>query len=393
MSVKAIINPEMLRWARNTIGYSIDEASSKIFGIRMRSRIQKLTMCERGEVFLTFKQLEKVANLYKRPLEAFYLEEVPALDISLPDFRGIIRDEYVKFPQLQYQIRRVREFRENLLELEISHDFDWIYVGSITKNSDYEATSEIIRKKLGIEMEQQRSWKSTREALKNWIELIERIGILVFKVPKIPTEVMRGFSIVEKKYPVIVINSQDTESGKIFTLLHELAHVFIGKSGLCNPFDAFGAKFDPLEIFCNYLAGAILIPKKFLLNHTLVKTHTDLTNWDDNDIKLVAKDFKSSMDATLRRILIHNKVTKKHYIEKHSKYRAFIISEKERKKKKRKKKSGGPLPEVTFKSQMSHNYLFFIFNALDKKKITEYDALRLLNTTEKVFKRVIGSIF
>lgn len=305
--VRALINPRILKWARDSIGYSEKEAADKIFGKKSKSGSEKLKNCEAGKDYLTFNQFEKAVNTYKRPIEVFYLPEVPKDPTQLPDFRGLDKSKYKKYPKLEYQIRRIKELRHNFKILNQEKYFDWNFISSIKQHENSEQVAVKLKEALQISNEELLQWKKD-QLLKNLIQKIENLGIIVFKIPNIPSEIFGGFCIVEESFPVIVLNNQDYESRKIFTLIHELTHIFLGKSAICMPFELFGAQIDPIEIFCNYVAGAFLVPEEIFLSHNLVRNHKALAIWTPNELETLSKYFHVSEEEILRRLLVFKKI-------------------------------------------------------------------------------------
>ena len=387
--VRALINHKILRWARDSSGYSVQDAAEKIFGKKNKTGFDKLKRCEDGIDFLTFSQFEKAVSTYKRPIEVFYLPEVPKDIEKLPDFRGLQKIEYQKYPNLEFQIRRIRELRNIYIKLRNNDQFDWSFIGSINPNEEINFACRKIKEKLKLTDEELLQWKKD-QVLKNLSKKIEDLSILVFKVPKIPSEIFGGFSLVEKDFPVIVINNQDYEARKVFTLIHELTHIFLGNSAICNPFEIAGVNMDPIEIFCNYIAGEFLVPSEHLLNHKIVRNHSETPIWSQNDLDILSNHFHISEEVILRRLLILNKTTSDFYQKKHIEFLAIY---KEIKNKPKKEKSGGPLPEITYLSQMSLNFITTVLNAFGSNRIDQIEMLRFLDIGNKTYERLIHKLF
>ena len=110
-----------------------------------------------------------------------------------------------------------------------------------------EACAEEIRGLLGITSEIQRKWVDEKEALNEWRKAIEKLGILIFQI-SMPVEESRGFSLADGKVPAIILNPQDSVKGRIFSLLHELGHILLDKSGLCNMIMEFGSNGEKERI-------------------------------------------------------------------------------------------------------------------------------------------------
>lgn len=299
-SVKALIKPEILLWARKSAGYrSVSEASKKI-GVRE----SKLVAWEAGQDRPTIAQLRKIANVYKRPLAVFYLPTPPKGVDVLHDFRTVpgssIAGSYS--PQLTYEIRRAYHRREKAIEMcdDLGETTVSIDLKASTVDSA-DAVAESIRTYLGVSKEIQESWKNPYESLNGWKGLIESRGILVFQSSQIEVTEMRGFSIATQPFPVIVLNSADAPFGRIFTLLHELTHIALRSDGVCT----LDSHKDRTEIFCNAVAGATLLPKSWLTSYS--------SSWDDETIRAASKKFGASSQVVLRRLLTLGEITQAEY--------------------------------------------------------------------------------
>ncbi|ACB86079.1 ImmA/IrrE family metallo-endopeptidase [Natranaerobius thermophilus] len=307
---KAYINPEILKWAREEMNYDIDEAARKI-GINS----QKLIQWEAGQKMPTLRQLRLIAKLYKRPSAFFYLKDAPdATKPDLPDYRQLPDENLERTPQMSLQIRRAFERRETYIEL--LH-----YLGKSCPEFKFEIDSKIsttelalkIREQLGISIDDQFSWKDHYTALNSWIDLLEKQNILIFQTGELDLAEMRGLSISEQFLPIILINSKDSPRGRIFTLMHELVHIVIGQSGICDLDDNDSNDF---EVFCNKVAGEILVPKQVLKND--LDSITDYR--DPFQLEYLANRYMVSVEVILRRLLILNKITKNFYQKKREEY-------------------------------------------------------------------------
>ena len=115
------------------------------------------------------------------------------------------------------------------------------YFNTVTLSDNPDIVAQNIRTYVGISLERQYSWRSPNEAFNVWKDSIERLNVLIFHTNhqkgSAKIEDMRGFSISAEMYPVIVLNSKDTETPRIFTLFHELTHLLMNNGGVCNDFD------------------------------------------------------------------------------------------------------------------------------------------------------------
>ncbi len=310
--IKAIINPILLGWARQSIGYDRNIAANKI-GVKHET----LQKWETGELQPSIPQLRKIANLYKRPLAIFFLPKPPR-DIIIPkDFRRIsIEQPKSLSPNATLEMRLAHRRRSlaielaRLMEINITNG-----IGNADVNEDPEELAIRERKKFITNINIQYDWINIYSALRYWKTKIEDLGILIFQTSRVALEELRGFSIPEKEYPVIVVNSNDAPSARIFSLFHEYAHLLINKGGICDMDYIEGSSTETMKIekFCNHFSGAFLVPRHELLNQKVVINQSNKNDWKDEDIKLLSNKFKVSYEVILRRLLILDKTTESFY--------------------------------------------------------------------------------
>jgi len=134
---------------------------------------------------------------------------------------------------------------------------------------------------------------------------IEAKDVLVFIVPRLPLEEMRGTAIAADELPVILINGRDRSGGRIFTLLHEFCHLVLNQSGVSGQDgDQNGAPNPSVERYCNAVAAATLMPKDWLLSEPFVSQKGSTKTWDDDELEALALRFGVSREALLRRLLL-----------------------------------------------------------------------------------------
>jgi len=310
---EALINPQILAWARESAGFYIEEAAKKI-----PVEPDKLRNCEIGNDRLTVSQLRKLCNVYKRPLAFFYLPNPPQQEIIPKDFRRLPEDEGKNLsPNLRLEIRRAKYRREVALDLfkELEIEVPKIKAKANLSDEVYEV-GKLIRKLLKVSFKQQERIK--KESLLNfWREKIEDLGTLVFSASLIDLKIMRGFSIDKNPLPIIVLNSKDHHKARIFTLFHEFTHLLLHSGGICD----LGEQ-NKIEIFCNAVAGEALVPTDWLQVIPIVQQHKDKSEWDDEKIYNLAECFGVSREVVLRRLLAINKTTEYFYKQKREQYQA-----------------------------------------------------------------------
>jgi Zn-dependent peptidase ImmA (M78 family) len=256
-SVPALMNPALLVWARESIGYEVEEVAH-----HLDVPGSSVSAWERGDERPTVVQLRLLADLYERPLAIFYLPNVPRAFDPMRYFRR--RPDEAKpapSPRMAVQIRDAEARREAALELaETLGDVP----AALTLRASLGEQPGIIaaraREWLDVSLETQASWRDEFRAYQSWRAALERAGALVFQLSV--DEHFRGFSIDAERYPVIAVNSKDTPRARIFTLFHELGHLVLGQGELDE--GGFWTRTEAVEVFCNEFAGQLLVPAEAL---------------------------------------------------------------------------------------------------------------------------------
>ena len=257
----ALINPAMLRWARDRAGFDVNEAAMAA-GVKP----EQFQRWEDGDAQPTFRQAQLVANVLHTPFGYLFLPEAPADEPALPDLRTVggappaARHSVNLTETIQQAMQRQAWFVEYLQEQGAQA---LPFVGRFNTSSSAERVAQDIRTVLGVDVEQgQRTWETYYREL---IEAAERAGVLVMRSGivgnnthrKLDVGEFRGFAISHSLAPVVFINSSDAPSARLFTLLHELAHIWLGSSGVSN---AAPGNISREEVFCNAIAGEFLAP-------------------------------------------------------------------------------------------------------------------------------------
>jgi Zn-dependent peptidase ImmA (M78 family) len=312
----AFINKKMLIWARKTISLSIELASEKI-GVSS----QKLEQWEdeNSVEFPTVSQLYKIASIYKRPFAVFYFPEPPKHFKPLKDFRKFPkqeplseRDEYI----LQKELLLFQRKREIAIDLYEQLEIQPPEFSLKSKMSELpEKLAEKIIKYLGIDHQKILDTEPGYDALNLWKNLLENNGILIFQTTGVPLNVMRGACIAKDALPVIIINSNDSQNGRIFSLFHELVHIVLREDGISNFRHSNKGLYDAIEVFCNQVAAEILVPSKLLLSSTTVTFHRTGSNWSNSELSELSRHFCVSQEVILRRLLSLNKTSDSFYDE------------------------------------------------------------------------------
>lgn len=374
----------MLRWARETAGLSIEAAARKL-----QVRPDKVRAWEEADARPTVVQLRKAADAYKRPLAAFFLPAVPAIPALPHDFRRLPTAGSPSLsPELRLELRRARRRRAVALELVDELELpvqEFSIRGTI--NEDPESLAGRLREWLGVDLATQASWSEKYAALNGWIARFEALGVLVFQASKVDLAEMRGFSVSEPVLPLIVLNGQDFPRARVFTLHHELAHLVLREGGVCDPLSRFDAdtRDARVEVFCNRVAGAILVPAQALLESRLLRANN--VQLTDNDLGALADQFAVSRVVVLRRLLILGRIGQTFYERKADQYQQEYAErmrlEREARKARPKDKKGGPPRATMVVRDNGRVFTSLVLDALERQKITYADVSDYLGTQLK----------
>lgn len=283
------VNPDILIWARETAALDMEEAARKLgFASSGRSTAaEKLQQLEDGTKNPTQSQLEKMANVYRQPVVAFYLNLEPRKGDRGVDFRTVPqqKNDPLGNARLDILISSVKARQSLTRDLVEDQDGDSLpFVGSADDSMDAEFIANEITKTIGFDLKKFRRRPSQPSDAFNYLrKRAESAGIYVLAMSDlghpqtntIPVSVFRGFALVDELAPYIVVNRKDSKRAQCFTLLHEIAHIWLGSSGISGRI--FDANYT-LEILCSRIAGRILLPRREVseLSSMLYKSIEDI---------------------------------------------------------------------------------------------------------------------
>jgi len=316
-SYRPKIDGKILKWARERSGIDVATAANKV-----GTKPARVQQWEEGSSYPTIKQLRKLAKAYMRPVGLFFLPELPKDPDSIKDFRKI-PDELPEemSSALRFEIRLAWDRRDEALEMTADLDEEPPLIQTrFYLTDDPDQVAGRLREILEISIARQMQWRTQYDAFNAWRQAVEQKGALVFQTGILRNLVVdpkeaRGFSIAEQPYPVIVVNSKDHPTARCFTLIHELTHIMLADGGICDlhyPFRAT-SHTDRTEVFCNRVAGSVLVPADALLQTDIVKNHKPRVDWSDNELGDLAQKFWVSSEVILRRLLILGKTTRHFY--------------------------------------------------------------------------------
>ena len=302
------VDPELLRWARERSGMAQQG---------LAARFKKLPEWESGETQPTLKQVEAFARAVHVPIGYLFLAEPPEEGVPIPDFRTFDGHLVTRpSPNLLDTIYTCQE-RQSWYR-----DFVWVtrqrglaFVGTATLETPSETVAAEMRETLGFDLAARRDCPTWTDALRLFIHQADEAGVLVMVSGVVmsnnhrrldPGE-FRGFVLSDSLAPLIFVNGADTKAAQMFTLAHELAHIWLGASALSN----LGAAPRPgsrrEEVWCNRVAAELLVPLA-ALRSTLQRDELL-----PDALSRLARTFKVSPLVILRRLLDANWLTRERF--------------------------------------------------------------------------------
>ena len=370
----AFITPQLLVWARERVSMTAEVAASLV-GVKL----EKYISWERGECLPTVNQAKKAAKKIKIPYVWLFLD-TPPVKYKLPqntDYRTFANQLIADTSwEMNCYIADIAMRRDAMIDLyeEMDMQIPCFEQYMNVDASDNTAIAQRLRTLLNITIEQQRKFKNSNEAFNYYMEALASLGVLVFQAGKIDKKVMRGMSIYDSIFPIIVVNRKDEFNARIFTLMHEFIHILTRTPGIC---DTFGierqSRFD-IEIKCNAIAAEALVPQADLLAERSLRRIQE-SGWSDDEVLKIAKNFSVSREVIIGRILSQGMITLDFYNKKLTQY----TEEYEQYKRNQKKSAGFLPPSTDICSQVGKLYARTIMNAYNQEVITPRDTSQFLS--------------
>jgi Zn-dependent peptidase ImmA (M78 family)/transcriptional regulator with XRE-family HTH domain len=313
--LNGIVNPRMLAWARESARLDVETAATKA-----GTSVERLQEWEAGTRVPTLTQLRTLGSTYKRSMGIFFLREAPRAGVSRPvDYRRFeLSTDYLISPQLAAGLREAEAKRDAALDIFVElEDEPPRFDLHIPTNTHAEVAAQQIAERLGVTMATRRAWVDEYAALAGWRTAIEALGVIVIQLSGVSVQEMRGAAIATSPLPIILLNASDSPLGRLFSMLHELTHLVRSESALCDEIEDAPRSdvSQQVEIYCNHVSGALLVPQESLLRHPLVQGSGPGTAWGREELGSLRRFFWASREVVLRRLLILHRTSPAHYSE------------------------------------------------------------------------------
>lgn len=374
------VNVELsvLKWLIDSSGWTMEEIAK-----RLKTSTQIIEKMESGEKKPSFRQLEELAAIFKRPVASFLLSKSLTEKPKPKDYR-MLPDKANKFDKKTiFVMRHARRLQELSKELSRNVDYETkSKIGKVKMSDNSETVALKFRERFNLTEEKQRKFKTSYELFNYLRDILEDKNIYLFQF-SMPVEDARGFVFVDESPNVIVVNTKDNIEARIFSLMHEFAHILLGESVIDLP-DATHTFKNDVENWCNEFASAFLLPKD------LAKTVFEANKFNltqKETLKYLSNKYKVSKAMLLLNML------KLKYIER-ADYDAILArfkKEEIKPKKEAEKVTGGGIPsEVRCLSEVGNKFVSLVANNFDRDHITYTDALNYLSIKSKSFDKVLS---
>lgn len=387
------VNPQILRWARETAGLSLAEAAKKleINAARGKSPESRLEDLEDGRVEPTRPLLLRMAKQYRRPLILFYLRQPPTRGQRGQDFRtlpeGRLPSEDAILDALIRDIHARQELVREALIDELP-DLRRGYVSSLPTRTSISELVRAVNETIPFSVASFRSQRGPQEAFAYLRERVESIGCFVILAGNlgshhtaIDVEVFRGLALADPVAPFVVINDQDAPQAWSFTLLHEFCHLLLGQTGISG----FQSS-QPVERLCNEAASEILVPESDLERLVLASRETaqitgQLIEW--------AKGLKVSAAMLAYRLHLRGRLSREGWEAVTNRLRETWLEAQGRQGLRRQQETGGPNYYVLRRHRLGRGLVDTVKRLAASERLSTTKAAKVLGVKPKQVARTL----
>jgi Zn-dependent peptidase ImmA (M78 family) len=334
------VNPAILIWARETAGLDLESAAKKIGlnAARGVSGADRLAAFEAGDGNPSGPLLQKMSQQYRRPLLTFYMPKMPKPAEIGQDFRTL-PDKGSPSNILLATLLRDIKARQSLVRDTLEDDEDVSEVALVGSKANVKKPAELadaLVRAIGFNRVE---YRSAQDAFGYLRAMIEAKGIFVLLAgdcghwsTQIDVTVFRGFAIADSLAPFIVVNDQDAKAAWSFTLLHELAHLLLGETGVSG-----GAPQAGIEQLCNDTAAAVLLAPDEISALTLTGGAGDIA-----EINALADQARVSRTMVAYQLFRADRITFRRWEGLRDQFRTEWLANRESTRDRNRSQNGGP---------------------------------------------------
>lgn len=361
---------------REVLGKLLDQQSDR--AMLISQKFPKYLDWKEDKAKPTIKQLSDLAKFFQIPFGYFFLRDIPNKVSPIPHYRTISRGPFKPSGELLDTIRTVETRQVWAKSLLADQEYPLPFANALTERSDVNEAAELIRELLGVSplWSHQEMIKTWEDAFRFLIVRAENAGIFVVVNGVVNNNThrvlsideFRGFVLYDRFAPFIFINSNDFISGKIFTIVHEIAHILIGESASFDYQKLIPSHVD-VEEFCDNVAAEFLVPEK-LIGQKVKEV--------GKDYELLARFFKVSRVVIARRLLDIGLISKRQFFEDYQNFQTFSGE-------RNKPSSPGGNFYNTAPYRISRSFFNLVYGGVKQNRILYRDAFRLTGLSPKSF--------
>lgn len=383
MGTEAIISPQVIRWARDRINLTPEKLAKST-----QTDATKVHEWEIGTSRPTYNQARELARVLRIPFAYLYLSTLPREALPIPDLRILPHDDYqrpsAEFLDILNSAKRKQDWYREFLQYQSTPPLS--FVGSFTTQDDPKELAAEMRRTLSVDDDLQSSLNSWSEFLTRLVRAAEELRILVFRSGivgnnthrKLDVEEFRGFALNDPIAPAVFLNARDAIAARTFTLAHELAHLWIGNSGISDVATDIDYRQieNDIERFCDHAAAEFLVPEDGL-NRRWNEYSTEL----DQKIQSLARVYRVSTTMVLRRALELDKIARVDF------YRQLEI-EKGKQTPSARRSSGGNF-QNSFTARNSSILVSAVFESVLEGRVLYREAASVLDIKPSTLSRLV----
>lgn len=306
------IQPNLLSWARERAGLRVEE---------LQQKIPQLASWEAGQTQPTYKQLVAFAQHVRVPIGYLFLPRPPEEQLPIADFRTPAKKTTQTYSvNLRDTIYLCQLRQDWFRRYAISNGYDKIpFVGSVTRAQAPSDVAARIQSAIGYVHAEGAACRDFDAALRYFVGKVEDAGVLINASGivgsnsnrKLSTDEFRGFALSDAYAPLIFINAADSKAAQQFTLAHELAHIWLGESGVSHE-DTTPDESSNIEDWCNAVAAELLLPLAVVKSIPVAKQNLEAA------VTSLVQHYRVSTFVVLRRLLDAQHITKATYWEQYN---------------------------------------------------------------------------
>ncbi len=390
------VNPEILRWARETAGFTLEEASEKldIREARGVSAVDRLDALETGKVEPTRPLLVKMAKKYRRPLLVFYMSGPPRKGNRGQDFRTLPEEYSATSDALVDALIRDVQARQSIIRAAIEDEEEaepLHFVDSIRMSDGVNKLVGSIKKTINFDLSKFHSQPSPEDAFKYLRSSVESVGVFVLLKGDLGShhtafdlDVYRGFALSDDVAPFVIINNHDSRAAWSFTLVHELAHIWLGQTGISSR-----SSDKRIEQFCNKVASELLLPEAELSSLNLDNIYRFEERKRQISDFAIARNLSSSMVAY--NLFLKGEISKDSWLQLDTAYQKLWYDARDEKRRRARKKKGGPNYYIVRKHRIGENLITLVQRMMVGGTLSTTKAGKVLGVKPKNVQKLIES--